>query len=247
MDISYDGRLAVTTHCDGTAIIWDIKYGSKISILNKQRKSYDQVILVCDRLGAFAQNENDIKYEKFSLINKGFPAILKKFVVANNGNDNDINKNEENEYKMNNNNKNNNVSLNNVPDYVEINIPINICDPSELAVDNHQKIRTANYDNDDYDDDTFLNGIDDEYHIMNDNNFINNYNINKIEINGNNDNNDNKQNKKTKQLQESNIDVLNKELQRLIQENKRLKGEVVEWRSMHQTLYQYTCNKIVNE
>ena len=50
MDISYDGRLAVSTHTDGTAITWDIKYGSKVSIFNKHRKCYDQVILVCDRL-----------------------------------------------------------------------------------------------------------------------------------------------------------------------------------------------------
>ena len=54
LDISYDGRLAITTHSSGIGNIWDIKFGCKIGVLNKHRKQYSQCIVVCDRLGAFA-------------------------------------------------------------------------------------------------------------------------------------------------------------------------------------------------
>lgn len=181
MDISYDGRLAVTTHCDGTAIKWDIKYGSKMSVFNKQRKSYDQIILVCDRLGAFAQNENDIKYEKFTWINKNFPKICKRFT---NRNDDEC--------------KSNNISLKNVPNYLEINIECN-----------DDKDDKDEYDEDD--DESFLNEIDQEFDIINNS-------INEC-------------------IETNNIDILKKNIRSLMEENKALKGEIIEWKSLHQNLY----------
>eukprot|EP01084_Bolivina_argentea_P164941 286671_1 len=123
LDISYDGRLAVSTHSNGIASIWDIKYGSKVSILNKHRQCYDQVILVCDRLGAFALNEQDIKYEKFSLLNKNFPIVCKRFCAINNDNTSKTNIDDD----IKNNNDENKMKLVYPPDYISINIPSGIC------------------------------------------------------------------------------------------------------------------------
>lgn len=79
LDMSYDGRLCVTTHSDGTACVWDVTYGAKVRVLNKNRKSYEKVVIICDRLGVFGDEQTDIKYEKYSYYQKNWPPVCKRF------------------------------------------------------------------------------------------------------------------------------------------------------------------------
>ena len=86
MDLSWDGRLCVTSHADGTVCVWDVVCGSKVRVIDKHRGApYAQVALVCDRLGAFASGSSAtdsplVKHEKFSLPRCVFVVLLDVFV-----------------------------------------------------------------------------------------------------------------------------------------------------------------------
>ena len=251
-DISYDGRLAVCVHSNGTASLWDIKYGSKVSVFNKHRKSYDQVILVCDRLGAFAQSDADVKYQKFALLTRNFPVRCKRFYTPNAENGDSVFRT--NQRVSMSKAENHKTALIYPPDYMAVNIPSGMCSASELAVNEKQResmpqlgfdsernwYHTAKYGrNSWWSDHGLLNRIDDEFARMHGFNGNDNGHLVEMEIKRR-----VKEERKVKGMTQKANDTMDKTIQKLLDENKKLKGEVNQWKKLNQNLYKFACDKI---
>ena len=225
--------------------MWDIKFGSKVSVFDKHRASYDQVILVCDRLGAFAQNESDVKYQKHAMLTRGFPVRCKRFFAAKSSESDDS------VFKSLSGDSNKSTLLF-PPDYMNVTVPSGICSASELAVNEKQResmpqlgfdsehsgYHTAKYGrNSWWSDGGLLNRIDDEFERIH-------------PRNGNRDGflvemaQSAKEEKKVKGMAQSGNAVMDKTIQTLLDENKKLKGELNQWKVLNQNLYKFACNKM---
>lgn len=218
IDISYDGRLAVSAHSDGTAALWDIKFGSKVCVLSKHRQSYDAVVLVCDRLGALAQNEADVKYERFSRIHKGFPVLCRRFFSQPQKSEHSQNK----------------VSWREPSEFLEVNVPSGGCSAADLAVTAQQKRSATEMGAtpQSLGDDAFLRRIAAESEGLCD--------IDQSLMLSMNE----KQQKKMKKMGRASEDALARNMDALLDENRRLKGEVAQWKTLHQNLYNFATAKI---
>merc|ERR1712154_453384 len=51
-----------------------------------------------------------------------------------------------------------------------------------------------------------------------------------------------KQQRRMKKMVSASEDVLGRSMAQLLEENRRLKGEVLQWKAVHQNLYNFTCN-----
>eukprot|EP01084_Bolivina_argentea_P144624 253691_1 len=163
---------------------------------------------------------------------------------------------------MMNNNVNTNAKTNNKttliypPDYIDINLPSGVCSATELAVNKKQKLsavplgfdcsfvgyNTSKYGCDSWwGDDGFLTRMDDEFNRLH--SFNHNTKAFMVEMNEK----QTKTNKKLKGLMECNEQQTNRNVQTLLDENRKLKGEIEEWKAMHSKLYKFACDKIVND
>jgi len=252
-DISYDGRVAVCTHSNGTASLWDIKFGSKVSVFNKHRTSYDQVILVCDRLGAFAEEDGDVKYQKHALLTKSFPVRCKRFFASGSQGDDSVFRTSSGSSKSElEDGDQNKTALIYPPDYVDINIPGGMCSASELAVNEKQResmphlgfdaehngYDTAKYGgNSWWSDHGLLNRIDDEFDRLHGFNGNRNGFLVEMALSA-------KEEKRVKTMAQSGNAAMDRTIQTLLAENKKLKGEVHKWKVLNQNLYKFACDKI---
>jgi len=243
-DISYDGRMAVCTHSNGIASLWDIKYGSKVSVFDKHRTHYDQVILVCDRLGAFAQSDADVKYQKFGMLTRGFPIRCKRFFAPNSETEDAI-------FQITKSGPNK-TALVYPPEYVSVNVPSGICSASELAVNERQRqsmpqlgfdsethsYHTAKYGkNSWWSDQGLMNRIDDEFNRLHSLNGNRNGHLVEMAQSA-------KEERKVEGIAHNGNAAMNEMIQKLLEENKKLKGEVNQWKTLNQDLYKFACKKV---
>jgi len=91
-------------------------------------------------------------------------------------------------------------------------------------------------------DDGFLNRIDDEFNRLH--SFNGNANGHLVEMNtcGS-----GKMDKKMKKLAEANGDPLKRNMEQLLDENRKLKGEIQQWKAMHASLYKFASSKAVDD
>lgn len=246
--VSYDGRLAVCSHCNGTASLWDIKYGSKVAVLSKQRARYDAVHLVCDRLGAFAQSESDVKYQKFAMLTRNFPVRFKRHFAS------DAVESKESVFNIDAKTKGNKTPLVFPPEFLSINIPSGICSAAELAVNERQKKwalpqlgfdwernghRTAKYGRDSWwSDEALLGRISDESERMR--SFNGNADGAWIETAGGSV----KEQRRVQGMAESGNAAVDRTIGRLLEENQRLRGELGRWKELNKDLYQCAVRKL---
>ncbi|ETO24330.1 WD-40 repeat-containing protein, partial [Reticulomyxa filosa] len=246
ISLSYDGRMAVTAHSDGTACVWDVLFGTKIRVLNKHRRKYDRVICICDRLGSYATHgignssgtnlvdpnlAPDIKYEKFSLYVKNWPLAFKRHYSSDQFRDIShlTNKRQQASEK-------NKYPLILPPKEMSIYLPGAIVGAADLGVTWEQRRsdtvsgkyegsrKNERYgENSWWSDEAFLERIENEFSIL--------------------------QTRNTSlqaDTQEPKNAVDTGLCKELLDENLKLKSEIEKWKELHQSLYHYTCQKVLD-